>query len=246
MKKRQRVRKTIAIMMFLLFPVIIFYFSPYLIIVGAVDGIITGSFIMFALLFLLSLLFGRVFCGYVCAVGGLQECLMPANSKQANGGRRNMIKYCIWGPWISAIVLLFLRAGGVKETDFFFHTQFGVSLYAPFTYFIYYGVLLLVVALSLCAGKRAFCHYACWMAPFMVLGTKLSSLFKLPRLRLIAEQKNCVGCGKCNGQCPMSLNVNAMVERGKLENSECILCGECVDICPQAAIYYTFSMTERR
>ncbi len=129
MKKRQRVRKTIAIMMFLLFPVIIFYFSPYLIIVGAVDGIITGSFIMFALLFLFSLLFGRAFCGYVCAVGGLQECLMPANSKQANGGRRNMIKYCIWVPWITAIVLLFLRAGGVKETDFFFHTQFGVSLY---------------------------------------------------------------------------------------------------------------------
>ncbi len=241
MKKRQRVRKAIVTLVFLLFPVIIFYFSPYLIVVGAIDGIISGSFIMFSLLFLFSLFFGRAFCGYVCAVGGLQECLMLVNGKKAKGGRRNLIKYCIWVPWIVSIVLLFLRAGGVKEADFFFHTEFGVSLYAPFTYFIYYGVILVVAVLALACGKRAFCHYICWMAPFMVIGTKLSGLLKLPRLRLKADSKGCcIRCGRCSRQCPMSLDVQEMAARGEMQNSECILCGECVDICPKAVIGYDF------
>jgi len=39
----------------------------------------------------------------------------------------------------------------------------------------------------------------------------------------------------------MSLDVNAMVQKESMENSECILCGKCVDLCPNGAIKYTFN-----
>jgi ferredoxin len=39
----------------------------------------------------------------------------------------------------------------------------------------------------------------------------------------------------------MSLDVNAMVQFGKMENAECILCGTCVDNCARNAIRYSFS-----
>jgi ferredoxin len=39
----------------------------------------------------------------------------------------------------------------------------------------------------------------------------------------------------------MSLDVNAMVELGRMENLECILCGTCVDNCARHAIRYSFS-----
>jgi ferredoxin len=39
----------------------------------------------------------------------------------------------------------------------------------------------------------------------------------------------------------MSLEVNAMVKLGIMENSECILCGTCIDNCPSQAIRYSFS-----
>ena len=38
----------------------------------------------------------------------------------------------------------------------------------------------------------------------------------------------------------MSLEVQEMVEKQRMENAECILCGQCVDGCPQEAIRYGF------
>jgi len=238
--KRQNTRKAIIIIAFLLFPVVIFYFSPYLIVLGAIEGVAAGSFIMFGLQFVLSLFFGRAPCGYACPVGGLQECLALAQNKKVKGGRRDSIKYCLWAPWIAAIAVLFARSGGIKEVDFFYHTVYGVSLYEPFTYMIYYAVILLVAALSLTMGKRAFCHYVCWMAPFMIIGAKLAGLLSIPRLRLKAERDACIGCNRCSQQCPMSLDVQGMVANEDTRNAECILCGGCIDICPKNAIKYSF------
>ena len=39
----------------------------------------------------------------------------------------------------------------------------------------------------------------------------------------------------------MSLDVEAMVQRGDMENRECILCGNCVDGCSHDVIRYSFS-----
>jgi len=51
-----------------------------IIILGAIEGIAVGSFVMFSIQFLLSMFFGRSLCGYICPVGGLQECLTLANN----------------------------------------------------------------------------------------------------------------------------------------------------------------------
>jgi len=85
--KRQKIRKALIIVSFLLFPVTIYYFSPVLIIQGAMEGIIVGSFILFALLFASSLFLGRAFCGWLCPAGGLQEICAISNDKLAKGGR---------------------------------------------------------------------------------------------------------------------------------------------------------------
>jgi ferredoxin-type protein NapH len=38
----------------------------------------------------------------------------------------------------------------------------------------------------------------------------------------------------------MSLPVETMVEKGKMENAECILCGSCVDACEFDVLKYSF------
>jgi polyferredoxin len=40
--------------------------------------------------------------------------------------------------------------------------------------------------------------------------------------------------------CPMSLEVQPMVERGSIRSSECINCGACADSCPNRAIRFAF------
>lgn len=236
--KRQKVRKAIGIISFLLFPITLYYFSPYLIILGAMKGIITGSFIVFTAMFILSLFFGRGFCGWLCPGGGLQECMILANDKKAKGGKLNWIKFAIWLPWVITIISL-LAIGGIKEIDFFYHTNNGISVTNPFSYIIFYSVVFLIVIMSLTSGKRSFCHYVCWMAPFMILGTKIKQLFRYPSINLKADKSKCIGCKQCNKKCPMSLEVEAMVSKNSMINSECILCGECIDICPKSVIKYS-------
>jgi polyferredoxin len=101
-------------------------------------------------------------------------------------------------------------------------------------------IVSLLVVLVVTTGRRGFCHYACWISPFMIVGRKISNTVGLPGLRLIADPDLCIDCKKCTDICPMSLDVNALVKRGSMEDSECNLCGECVDSCPKGVLSYRF------
>lgn len=236
--KRQNVRKLVLISSMLLFPITIYYFSPQLIILGGLDGIMTGSFIVFLAMLISSVFLGRLFCGYLCPAGGIQECVMLINDKNPKQGWKNNIKYVIWLIWIIGIVVCFIFRKHEFTVNFFYQTTHGISIANIYDYVIYYGVVLLFFIPSVLFGKRIFCHYFCWMAPFMVIGIKLGNLLHIKRLRLNADKNACVNCQMCNKTCPMSLNVAEKVKNEAMDDYECILCGTCVDTCPKKAIAY--------
>ncbi|MFQ5905768.1 MAG: 4Fe-4S binding protein [bacterium] len=239
--RRQRIRKALIIISLLLFPATINYFSPYIIIDGASHGIVNGGFITFALLFLVSLFLGRIFCSWICPGAGLQECLFMVRNKRAPGGRCDWIKYFIWVPWFSAVAVMAVLAGGYHAINPLHLTEEVVSVAEPMAYINYYFIVSIFVILSLTCGKRAFCHYVCWMAPFMIVGRRIRNLVSWPSLRLKPDRSKCISCMTCSQNCPMSLNVEGMVQKGLMENRECILCGTCVVGCPQGVIRYAFS-----
>ena len=236
---RQKIRKTLLLISFLLFPITIWYFSPYLIIQAASEHIMNGSFIVFVLMFVFSMFFGRVWCGYLCPAGGLQECAAMCSQKPAKQGWRNNIKYVIWVLWIIAVVVTFILGKNDVTIDLFYMTDHGISVSSIYNYVIYYGVILFLVLPALIHGKRAACHYICWMAPFMVIGSKIGRALRLPQLHIEVDKEKCISCGKCSKACPMGLNVKEMVEQGKNSKcSECIQCGACIDECPQKVLKY--------
>ena len=244
---RQRTRKALIILAFLSFPITINYLSPYLIIDSAMNGIVNGSLIMFGLMFLSSLFLGRAWCGWVCPGGGMQEIVETVNMKPVNGRKVDWIKWLIWIPWISIIVWMVVSAGGYSNVNFLYGTQNGISVAGDvdrpiiFAYIVYYFVIFLFVGLAIFAGRRAGCHTVCWMAPFMIIGRWIRNRVAWPALRLKANAASCSNCMSCTMGCPMSLDVNAMVQREKMENAECILCGTCVDNCSTTSILYSFS-----
>ncbi len=112
MKTRQKIRKGIIFLSFFLFPATYYYLSPMLIVEASSRGIINGSFILFFLMFISALILGRGFCGWVCPGAGCQETLFLVRSKRITRG--DYVKWLIWVPWISTIVILAIRSGGVR------------------------------------------------------------------------------------------------------------------------------------
>lgn len=240
--KRQKFRKLLLLISLLLFPVTLYYFSPVLIIGAGLEGIINGSFIVFTAMLVLSVFFGRLFCGYVCPGGGIQECAFEVNDKAPKQGWRNNIKYVIWILWIAVVIICYINRKRSITVNFFWQTEYGISVSEIYIYAVYYGIVLLIILPALLFGKRIFCHYFCWMAPFMVIGSRIGKILRIPQLQISAESEKCTSCGKCSKVCPMSLDVKNMVESGKINDDECILCGMCADKCPKKVLNYTMKI----
>ena len=59
---------------------------------GASQGIITGSFLLFTVLFFSSLILGRGFCGWLCPAAGLQEGCFAVVDRRTRGGEAQLDK----------------------------------------------------------------------------------------------------------------------------------------------------------
>src|SRR3989339_100186 len=127
MKNRQQIRKVLITISFLLFPITIFYFSPVIIFEGLAQSEIAGDFITFSLLFLFSLVFGRLFCGWMCPGAGLQEIAMRIKNKPISQ-KYNWIKFLLWTPWILLIIYMIIIAGSLKF-NLLRMTNNGLSIY---------------------------------------------------------------------------------------------------------------------
>lgn len=236
--KLQRFRKFTLIFSMLLFPVTIWYFSPYLIIRAALEHIVNGSFIVFTLMFILGMFFGRFWCGFFCPTGGMSECFCEFSNKAPKQGWRNYIKYGVWIVWLSGIILCHILGKGDYKINPFYMTDHGISISSIYNYVIYYGIVIIFLIPAVIHGKRANCHYICWMAPFMILGYKFGTLLHLPQLKIKAKSTDCTNCGKCSKKCPMSLDVKKITHNGYIKSAECISCGECVSACSNNVLKY--------
>ena len=140
------------------------------------------------------------------------------------------------------MIVTFILGQNDVTVDFFFMTDHGISVTEIHNYIVYYGVLLLLGIPALIHGRRGACHYLCWMAPFMVIGSTIGRFLHLPQLHIEADRDRCVSCGKCSKTCPMGLDVKTMTEKGtNAKCTECIQCGACVDACPGKALKYRMS-----
>lgn len=236
---RRRIRAAVSTLSVILFPVFFYYLSPVIPLMGGASGIVTGSLIVFVVLFLSAAFLGRGFCSYACPAGALQDTAVRGGSRPFPRGGR-WLKWVVWGSWLVGLGFLFRRAGGIRGIEFAFATRGGVSVSDVSSLIAYSIVALAFLILALAFGRRAACHTVCWMAPFLVLGRSAGRALNLPSLRVRSDPESCVSCGRCETVCPMSLPVSRLLKSGEVASGDCILCGECVDACTARTLRFSW------
>jgi len=191
--------------------------------ISAVQNVFVKADTAYLLLFLvpvvLALLAGRIYCGYVCPFGALQELLhasrLAVRIPERLGRLLSGLKYGLLVYLIARILI----AGTTTLDNATPFKAFFVLGGTPSTLAVGGTFVLLSLVLF-----RPFCQIAC------PLGAMLSILsrFSLFRVRSGAA---CVSCGKCHRTCP----AGAMTG-GQARPSECLLCGQCIRSCPTTAL----------
>ena len=176
--------------------------------------------ILFLGLIPITYVFGKVFCGWICYLGALQEFLYIKKVKIFQTEKAQKIMRII------RIVLLVVLIAQLSITREILWNKIGpfktaFNLFSPnLTGYILLGILL-VSSLFI---HRPFCKTVC---PVGLIDGWIS---KIPGASILGINNSCAGCNTCNTAC----QINAITREGKtskLDNQECIRCGDCMDDC---------------
>ena len=191
-----------------------------------------SAFILMWIVFALTLLFGPVFCGWVCPLGSFQEWLGKL------GRRIWKRRYNRFIPYRFDRLLRYLRYAVLAWVLYMtaISAQLVFSDYDPYyTLFNFWSgevavsgyIILGIVALLTLFVERPFCKYAC---PYgAVLG--VFNLFRIFSIR--RNTVTCIDCKACDRACPVNIPVS---EKNIVRDHQCIGCLECTSerSCPVA------------
>jgi polyferredoxin len=192
------------------------------------------SVLLFAGLIPLTYLFGRVYCGWICHLGALQEFIFKTSSfKLFQTEVAQKIMRIIRIVALFALITQLLVTGNnlYKWIDPF------ATIYNFHSANVIGWMLAAIVILSSFFMYRPFCKTIC------PVGLVLGWMSKIPGASVLAVRQNCISCVKCSKGC----KINAITHDTRisvLENQECIRCGECLNQCVKDSLI--FSRKSRR
>lgn len=240
----QVIRHLVQLAAFILFPGL--FISVFSAVRDLLMAVIDGSFsfgmlfpqiILVSMVFLVTVLWGRFFCGFLCSFGMLQEFLCFF-SRRAPFGKiqvperfgfvMKFLKYVILafiavGVWILALpidsswnpwgVFGMLVSGNLSV----------ISLAIPTVGF----ALLLVIAAGSLFVERFFCRYLC------PLGALFAAVSRKRMYKIRRNSDSCTNCGLCTRACSMGIHIP---EKDTVASGECIQCMQCLVICPKESL----------
>lgn len=172
---------------------------------------------LFLLGILASFIFGRVFCGWLCAINTI---LIGVTSLK----KKMKIKNKPIPRWLKKPITRYL-ALGLFVVTFIFTVKTGVKL--P----VLPVVILLGSVLTFIYSEELWHRYLC---PY---GTVLHTSSKTSKKGVEIDPAQCINCGICMRVCP-AVAVKKGEKSHQISKDDCLVCMECVRRCPQDAINY--------
>ncbi len=177
-----------------------------------------------------TILFGRFFCGWLCAFGSLNDFIYGISKKifkfkfKVNKTADKYLKFIKYGVLLFGLVFLWNSKGNSLNSlspweAFGQLKEFPGMLSA---YAVSFIVLLLVMTGAVFI-ERFFCRYLC------PLGAVFTIVSKLSFFRISKPTRGCGNCSLCSRKCSMGIELTKME---KVKSGECIYCLKCMDACP--------------
>ena len=239
----QIVRTVIQLIAFVTVPAL------FIIVFSSTGGIITsiagGSFvlsenigriILILGVFLITLVWGRFFCGFICSFGTMQDLLnsigklIPFKIKVSEKADKwlKLLKYAVLA-FVAVGVWGFSVTGDTVWSPW---TVFGVyssfSGWSSLKYFLTLGgVFLLLIIIGSLFIERFFCRYLCPLGALFALVSRFR-IYSLNR-----KPDKCGNCKLCTSKCSMGI---PLYKYEKVRSGECINCMKCTSVCPNENI----------
>jgi NAD-dependent dihydropyrimidine dehydrogenase PreA subunit len=171
---------------------------------------------------------GRIFCGYICPLGTLQELVFAVRRRRSKQipfmYERKLAKFkYILLPLNIILVLL-----GLSWLYINFCPIYGLSRLPSLAV----GGLIIFI-LIMVGGifvERLWCRYLCPYAALLNLAQGLGKLLGTKRRMIYRNLERCIDCELCSRNCPMNLDILASEY---VQDHNCIHCLRCTVKCPK-------------
>ena len=188
-------------------------------------------------LLIFTIVFGRFFCGFVCAFGTWGDFVYFISSMIRKKMKKkpfkcfskagNILRYL---KYVVLLVVLILCAKGYSSA---------IAVHSPFSAFSRFHQLkmadsligtglFLLITVGMALEPRFFCRFLCPM------GAVFSLMPVLPFSVIKRNRENCIPkCKACQMVCPANLEIPLDKEGDNATSGECFSCGKCMGKCPK-------------
>lgn len=161
-----------------------------------------------------TLLWGRVFCGFLCPFGALQDALEKVVPRRF---RRELPPWlhrrALKGKYGILALILIPAAAGSQISIFQYFEPFGTVFFFSTSLLLWSIAAVILVASAVV--PRFYCRYACPLGAALALGSSLAP-FRMPRV------EQCSVCRVCENACP-----TGAIEKERIDFKECVRCNVC-------------------
>jgi len=235
MDKLQTVRKIVQSAFFIKFVILSAVLSSFfcLCIFGYIEQFILMGSIYFVpvvvVISLLTIIFGRVFCGWMCPLGFIFDLTYRLRVKLSGLKKlpevpkniHNKLKY------LKYVILVLFLILTYHLTTYVYCSVCPIGALTNLSGTVISFVVLIGFIILGFIYPMAFCRYLC------PIGALLGIFSLKPVFKLKLNKDKCVNCKLCEKKCPVQIELTE-----KIEQHECIRCFECKSACRKDAVKF--------
>ena len=226
-------------------------------------AILALNIVVIAVLVVLTLIFGRIYCSVICPLGVMQDLIswLHGKFKKNRFSYSKEVKWLRYPVLIAFIALLVAGVGSILTLlePYGTYGLIATNLFQPlyqwcnnglaaiaehYNSYAFYSVDVWVksaAALGLSIGLFVIIGFLAWLGgrtycnTICPVGTLLSFVSRFSLLKVRIDEDKCIKCGLCSRNCKSSC---IDYKNGTVDHSRCVTCGNCIDKCNKDAIYY--------